>query len=198
MTVGEYIYNLNPLEKGFFVDIGTFDSIIDDETSFLENKGWDGICIEGHPLLYEKLKQTRKAQVYNAFVGRTTGEDRIIVLTDPQYGGSALVDNLPASQLNFLSELDPTLHVSHVKTKKLEDILFELKAPRHINLLKIDTEGSDLEIIKSLSFGYNIDYIATELGFTNQKSEGISYLKDNNYKYMSSFNQNEIFKYEKP
>jgi hypothetical protein len=117
----------------------------------------------------------------------------------PQFGGGGLYENIPEGQLKFLKSSDSLLEIIEVKTKHLEDVLDEvwLGSTRRIQLLKVDTEGSCLEIIKSLSFQkYTFDFISAEFGF-GTKDEGVDFLGQHGYKLVASFNQNEVFRHEK-
>jgi FkbM family methyltransferase len=198
MNVGSYIYEQIKINNGFYVDIGANDGILGDETYFLERIGWEGICIEAHPVIYERLRQNRNCLTYHAFVGRKSNETREFVQLSPQYYGSGLRDNLPEGHQQFLRSLDNNLNVVQVQTKHLEDILDELNAPKRITLLKSDTEGECLEIIKSLSFTkYIFDFISLELGLPKvpdtHYEEGVEFLVSKGYKHLISFNQNDIF-----
>ena len=198
ISIGEYLYNVCGLEKGYYVDVGTFNGISDitiSETLFLEKQGWEGVCIEGNNLIYEKLKQNRKAVLYNVFVGRKSGEIRKVVQTSPQYGGSGIQENLPQKQQEFLRELDSNLQLVEVETRHLEDILDEIKAPKSIQLLKLDTEGTCFEIIQSLSFDkYLFDYISLE-NFCNNIEEGSKLMLEKSYLPVVTLNENTLFRY---
>ena len=202
ITVGKYVYDILKIDNGFYVDIGANDGINGDETYILEQIGWNGICIEAHPTIYERLKKNRTCLTYNAFVGRRTNENREFIQLSPQYGGSGFKDNLPEDHQGFLKKLDPNMSIINVHTKQLEDILDELNAPKHIHLLKSDTEGTCLEIIQSLSFTkYTFDFISLELGLPKVSNthyeEGVEFLASKGYHILTSFNQNDIFQNDK-
>ena len=40
---------------GFFVELGALDGLRHSNTKWFEERGWLGVCIEPHPLLYERL-----------------------------------------------------------------------------------------------------------------------------------------------
>ena len=59
-------------DKGFFVDIGAYDGVQTSNTYALELLGWDGICVEGHPLYFaacQKQRQCHKGR-YGLSIGR--------------------------------------------------------------------------------------------------------------------------------
>ena len=49
-------YFLNKPE-GFFLDIGAHDGVTGSNTFFFEKLGWDGICLEPIPSVFDKLKK---------------------------------------------------------------------------------------------------------------------------------------------
>jgi hypothetical protein len=51
--------------KGFFVDVGAHDGISINNTKMLESLGWEGICIEPHPKVFQRLIQNRKCKSVN-------------------------------------------------------------------------------------------------------------------------------------
>ncbi len=55
----------NNKTNGFFVDIGAYDGIAISNTKLLEDIGWDGICIEPHPKVYERLVKNRTCKKIN-------------------------------------------------------------------------------------------------------------------------------------
>jgi hypothetical protein len=59
-----------------------------------------------------------------------------------------------------------------VTTISLEDLLVKYDAPRYIDYLSIDTEGSEFEILNSFDFSkYYIKYITVEHNYTNIRKD---------------------------
>ena len=44
---------------GYFVEIGAFEGAKKNSTRILENKGWQGVCVEPTPESFQKLIQNR-------------------------------------------------------------------------------------------------------------------------------------------
>lgn len=69
-----------------------------------------------------------------------------------------------------------------LKTKTLTEILDESNAPKYIDYLSLDTEGTELEILKGLDFSkYVIGYISIEHNFRPLRNELRNYLQKNGY-----------------
>lgn len=70
-----------------------------------------------------------------------------------------------------------------VKTISLNDLLRKYNAPKHIDYLSIDTEGSEFEILKSLDFEeYSFGVITCEHNFMQERDEIYSLLTQKGYK----------------
>ena len=69
-----------------------------------------------------------------------------------------------------------------VETISLNDLLRKYNAPKRIDYLSIDTEGSEFEILKSFDFSeYDISIITCEHNFTPDREAIYSLLKDKGY-----------------
>lgn len=178
-----WLYNSGLLpEKGFFIDVGASDGITFSNTYFLERKGWSGICIEPHPTSFAKLKRFRKHAV------------------------NAAVSNIRRSKF-FLSALSPDLsgfETSHPKDelKKVEVIslknLIKKEKITKIDLLSIDTEGTEIDVIESLGDKILPDFVIIEYLTQDKENEQIpEYLMSKKYRQILKTKANYIFKLEK-
>jgi hypothetical protein len=70
-----------------------------------------------------------------------------------------------------------------VETVSLEDLLLDYKAPKHIDFLSIDTEGSEFEILNAFDFRkYSFGVICVEHNFTINRDKIRALLEGNGYK----------------
>jgi len=79
-----------------------------------------------------------------------------------------------------------------VQTVSLEDLLKKNNAPKYIDYLSIDTEGSEYEILSAFNFDeFNIKVITVEHNFTHQRELIFTLLTKHGYKrkydYVSEF-----------
>jgi FkbM family methyltransferase len=137
------IQNLFPDKKdGFFIEIGAGDGEIISNTWTLEKEfGWKGICIEPHPENFPMLQVNRTAIVYNKVIMDYNGEVEYYQVKD-NVASLALFSGVKMpKQYNEMQQVKMpcvTLHTA----------LEELNCPTVIDYLSMDTEGSDLAILK--------------------------------------------------
>jgi FkbM family methyltransferase len=139
---------------GFFVDVGAYNGKEISNTLALEEVGWTGICIEPEPMAYEECKLNRSCIVDNSCVYNLNGK---------------IVKFLCQNVLSGIEEgfqdqytRDSTQKISLV-TRTLTEILDKYNAPKHIEYVSIDTEGTELEILSSIDFTkYDIDCFTIE------------------------------------
>jgi FkbM family methyltransferase len=147
---------LGGLREGFFLDAGAADGVRVSNTLLLERLfGWRGICIEPNEVFFAALVRNRQCYCLNYCL----------------YDREGTVDFLEASTLGgILDEYHPS-HLSFVKSRVLfatdefgrpitvkrtartiRSVLKECKAPPIIDYWSLDTEGSELAILRSFPF----------------------------------------------
>jgi FkbM family methyltransferase len=136
---------------GYFVEFGATNGILLSNTYLLENRyDWRGICAEPHPGFFAQLRKNRRCQVSDACIAGEGGRDVEFILAD-EYGGIADFANtdMHAEKRNAFRAAGKTMHLM---TTSLDELLTSHRAPRNIDYLSIDTEGSEYEILKSFPF----------------------------------------------
>jgi FkbM family methyltransferase len=133
---------------GFFIEIGAGDGEIISNTWTLEKElGWKGICIEPHPENFPVLQANRTAALYNKVIADFNGEVDYYQVKDN------------VASLALFSGLNVPKQYNEMKIVKmpcvtLHTALEELNCPKVVDYLSMDTEGSDLAILKKF-FGEN-------------------------------------------
>lgn len=151
-----------PNKLGFFVEFGAFDGITLSNSYFLEKAlNWNGILAEPNPEVFAKIKRFRSCHADQSCVwGR---------------GGETIVFNKVAGN-EILGTVDQFSHSDkhadirtkgrstiNVKTKSLSELLDEFEAPRVIDYISMDTEGSELEILQHFDFNkYSFRVLSVE------------------------------------
>lgn len=160
--------------NGFFVEFGATDGVRLSNTYLLEVAfGWQGICAEPNPGMFDKLRGNRRCQVTQACIGAVTGEKVDFVFAD-EYGG--MVRDMSAdmhaerraafaSMSEFRAELE---------TVSLNDLLVSMNAPRDIDYISIDTEGSELSILQAFPFDHwRVRCLTVEHNYVKASREAI-------------------------
>lgn len=129
--------------QGVFVELGAGDgATLSNSLAFEEKLGWTGLLIEPVSVLFEKLQRNRpKAKCVNACVSGRAGyrlfaEDGL---------------NSGMSDRN-LRESDDDVQLVHCRS--LGDLIDQHlgAAGSHIDYLSLDTEGTELEILRAFDF----------------------------------------------
>lgn len=189
----EYLKNK---ENGFFVEIGASDGVLLSNCFLLEKKyNWDGICIEPIPYKYDSLIQNRNCKCVNKAV--FSKSDLEVDFSIHKYGEyredgiSGITDYLDKHREKVLKNETRI----NVKTQTLNDILEENKSPYIIDYLSLDTEGTELEILKSVDLNkYKFRIISVEHNHMfKRRKEIFELLNGYNYKLYKSKNADDFY-----
>jgi FkbM family methyltransferase len=167
---------------GFFVEFGATDGVLLSNTWLLEKEfGWRGICVEPNPALFEQLRLNRSCAVSDACIAGETGKEVDFVFADAfgsmaEYAAS---DHHAATRQAYAE----TGAVGKLKTTSLHDLLCQLSAPREIDYISIDTEGSELEILAAFPFDkWDVQLFTVEHNFTPHRGKLRELLSHHGYR----------------
>lgn len=145
---------------GYFVEFGACDGVTLSNTLLLEREyGWSGIVAEPNPRWHKALKANRKCEIDLRCVMAESGKtEPFIAAAAAELGGvkRTLADDANASARSMHVEI-------LVPTISLNDLLREHKAPRVIDYLSCDTEGSEVEILSAFDWdAYDVRLVTVE------------------------------------
>lgn len=147
----KYYYNIN---KGYFVDIGAHNGVTFSNSKFFEELGWDGVCIEANPNIFGELQKNRKCECVNKALSNKQGKFPFVEAQGEDML-SGLVDELDEKSYKKIKDK----HIIEVDCDLFSNVVLQ----KNINFLSLDTEGSELSILKTIDFNYyNIDIISVE------------------------------------
>jgi FkbM family methyltransferase len=189
--LGQDLYILNQYnfkQNGFFVEVGSSDGITISNTYLLEKEyGWKGICVEPLPYYYETCIKNRpnsvccKDAVYSEndliLEFNIAGCDLLSTDGDLLSGITSHIDK-------YVDTLKKGIKIN-VTTKTLNSILDKYNAPKFIDYLSIDTEGSELEVLKGIDFDkYKFGMIDIEHNYVEpRRTQMKEFLLFKGYKY---------------
>jgi FkbM family methyltransferase len=184
---------LNNIKNGYFVEVGALEGIILSNTLLLEKHyEWKGICIEPSPVEYSQLIQNRRCVCSNKAAYSKSG-----LLMDFVKKEDGLLSGLKDTfDFNFFKD-SPIHSIIKVETSTLTDILDTHNAPHNIHYLSIDTEGSEVEILKGIDFSkYIFKIISIEHGNRVQSSiEQRAILESNGYRFLKQNDFDDYYVY---
>ena len=179
----------------FFLEIGANDGINLSNTYLLEKKyAWDGICSEVLPDKFKQLQENRNVKCDNLAVFNKSDLELKFTVSNlhsgiTEYlkkGKTKAEKKILKNKKKKCKEPEKTKQEISVKTITLEDLLDKYNAPNTINYFSLDTEGSELQILKSVDFTkYKFQYINVEHNYIEpRRSEIRKLLQNNGYLYM--------------
>lgn len=127
------IQNLDLPVKGTFCEVGAYDGIVGSNTLAFERMGWTGVCCEAVSEMADQCRDNRECVVFSGVVGNQTGE-----VTFNMNQGDAGLSGIGRPGVPIKCHATP-----------LSKILADAGI-RNLNLLSIDTEGTELDVWESL------------------------------------------------
>jgi FkbM family methyltransferase len=134
------------VKRGFYIDIGAFDPIIDSVTNWFYSQGWRGINIEPNPEFHRKLEVHRP-------------HDRNICLAVNKVSGMfpfIFNDGLSALAMHEGSFENKAAQEgtkwSEVEGISLDEVFQRYVEGSTVDFLKIDAEGAEAAILSSSDF----------------------------------------------
>lgn len=153
---------------GFFLDSGASNGTSGSNSRLFEEAyGWSGICVEPNSAMFAELAATRSCICLNCCL-HVDDRDVAFVESAGVYGG--IVDYYDPQHRRWLRHAVPhlppegePLPTVRKAARTLRSILDEHRAPAVIDYWSLDTEGSELALLKSFPFDdYRVRVITVE------------------------------------
>jgi hypothetical protein len=184
---------LGGLRGGFFLDSGASDGVSGSNTLLLESRfGWQGICVEANDELFARLVRARRCTCVNYCLYDRPGEVAFFQAAGVLGG---IMDEYDPEHLRYAKSVvlsQPGGRSGDAVVRKpartIRSILTELRAPRVIDYWSLDTEGSELAILRSFPFDeYLVRVLTVEHNLTAAR-EGIRrFLETHGYRRALTF-----------
>jgi FkbM family methyltransferase len=180
---------LREKRDGFFVEFGAFDGITLSNTYMLEKMfGWSGILAEPSRTDAPMVLANRSSCAFDSrCIWSATGESVSFTETT-EIGGLSTMTQFAQSD-----HWDRSRAVEYrVETVSLGDLLVQNNAPAEIDYLSIDTEGSELTILRAFDFPrWRFNVITVEHNWVQSARDGIhSLLTSHGYtRVLTAFSQ---------
>ena len=188
-------------EKGFYVDIGANDGRSSSNTYHLEKtQSWGGVLVEPIMHVFFRSREIRGLadnQFFCCALVDHNYKDQFVELTD-----SGLL-SVASSRVSDFKSLDwamlgeeflargERVQKTWSEARTLESVLIESNAPRIIDFLSVDTEGSEFSIFKDFDFdSWGFRFILIEAAID---SPVYKLLRSNGYDFIAQIHQNLFF-----
>ena len=148
------------LDKGFYIDVGAYHPYFWSNTHLLFKKNWEGINIDINPLSVELFNYVRPND-YNINAAVSNSNSKYINYYTKNIINTMSTTSKFAAKTSYLKGYD----VRKTKCHKLNNIISRSKFKnKKINFLNIDTEKTELDVLKSLNFKkYKPELICVEI-----------------------------------
>lgn len=168
----------------FFVEAGGCDGFFSSNTWLLESQfGWTGIVCEPGRIWHEKLRAARTCDIDTRGLWSVSGEKLSFHQTEEP--NLSTVESFSAVDMHASNRVRGDKY--EIESISLVDLLEAHGAPRYIDFLSLDTEGTEFQILKDFQFDrYSFGVIACEHNNTVAKESiqvllelhGYTYLKE--------------------
>ena len=166
--------------NGFFVEFGAADGVALSNSYLLEKEfGWSGILCEPSRSWHEDLKRNRSCTIELRCVYSRTGEQ--IGFSENYIGELSGITEITGNDHHGL--INRTTDSYQVETISLLDLLIQHNAPKHVDFLSVDTEGSEFEILNAFDFSqYTFGAICVEHNYLENRPKVKQLLVANGYR----------------
>jgi FkbM family methyltransferase len=165
---------------GFFVEFGAADGVSLSNSHLLEKEfGWAGILCEPSRSWHQAIRKNRSSVLDTRCVYSATGEN--ISFSENYIGELSGITEFTGDDHHGLINRTTTSY--QVETVSLLDLLNQHNAPKHIDFLSVDTEGSEFEILNAFDFSkYTFGAITVEHNYTATREKVRALLVSHGYR----------------
>ena len=176
------LMELNFKNNGYFIEFGASHGGEGSNTWLLEKEfGWQGILAEPSKCFHQELKANRSVHIEEKCVWSSSNEVLLFnEVTLPGLSGLSTIDSFSNSDGHAHLRNDGNRY--SVTTISLIDLLEKYNAPKIIDYLSIDTEGTEFEILSHHDFDkYKFKVITCEHNYTQSRENVFNLLSSKGY-----------------
>ncbi len=182
--------------NGVFVDVGANDGVTISNSYYFEKElGWTGVAIEPMPTIFEKLKANRSCDVVQGCITLKAGKAKFVELV----GGPNMLSTLAEHDQGLTARrLVKNSKRHNIERKEIEVDCFTFASVtekyniKNIDFLSVDTEGGELNILKSINFDKTpVKVISVENNYYDNEIK--NYLEGQGFIAIGTFKVDEIY-----
>jgi len=130
--------------EGCYIDVGCCYPVRASNTLFFYERGWRGLCIDANPEAKAEFVRVRPKDIYvTSAVGLEPGNMQFSIYSSPQLNSFDPSRKIKLAD-KFIKDIE-------VPVARLDTLITENLGNCKIDLLTIDTEGWELQVLKSAS-----------------------------------------------
>jgi FkbM family methyltransferase len=189
---------LGGLRGGFFLDSGASDGVSGSNTLLLETSfDWRGICVEPNDQLFARLLGARQNTCVHCCLYDRAGEVQFYEAAGVLGGILDEYDPNLLQQARSLVASQARGGASDPVTKRartIGSILQQFDAPRTIDYWSLDTEGSELAILRSFPFHqYVVRLLTVEHNFAPSREKIRRFLEARGYRRTRELGIDDVY-----
>jgi hypothetical protein len=184
---------------GFFLDSGAADGALASNTLLLESVyGWTGVCVEPNTEFFAQLVRTRRALCVNCCL---YDREDVVEFVESAYVLGGILDAydprvLGEAKRRFSVPEDAAGKPKTVRkqTRTVGSVLDACAAPRVIDFWSLDTEGSELAILRSFPFDrYAVRILTVEHNWGPARGAIRGFLESRGYVHAAAFGVDDCY-----
>jgi FkbM family methyltransferase len=178
---------------GTCIEVGAYNGISSSNTYLFEQIGWTCMCIEPNPPQFLECKKNRKLVLQYAASFENTDNVDFSVYTLSGNNQSAITGlSTDVRLVESHKKLFNNLKTIKVSCRTLTNLLDEYNFPEEIDIVSIDTENTELDVLKGIDFNkYKIKVFVIENNYDEPYCE--EYLTSYGYKKIKKISVNEFY-----
>jgi len=180
------------LKNGVCIEVGAYDGVSLSNTKHFEDIGWRALCIEPIPSAFNNCNKIRK-ECYQCCMSDRDTEDKEFTVFHLGSNLCAISSLQPDNRLiESHSNLITNQTTCMVKVRSLNSLLAELDFPKNIDFISIDTENTELDVLKGIDLNiYNVTLLVIENNYNEPFCE--DYLKQFGYTKIHRLAVNDFY-----
>ena len=200
----EFLYKYffkNYTKPGLFIELGALDGVkISNSLFFEKSLNWNGVCIETLEEYFVNLLKNRKCHKFQDVIYDVEKEVSFISIVGNSCGLSGIKETYDNRHVNRINRevashkqngLKSIVLDEKKKTRTIDSILEEVKE-KEIDFLSLDTEGSELNVLKSINWNNtNIKVLCIENNYGDEKLH--KYILEKNYTFLHRLSSDYIY-----
>lgn len=178
--------------RGTCIEVGAYDGKTFSNTYHFEQSDWKCLCIEPITSAFEACKTIRR-EVVQCCISDKDYEDKEFTIFHINTNACAISSLEPDTRLvESHKHLITNKTTEMVKIRSLTSLMDELQFPKYIDFISIDTENTELDVLKGIDFSrYSIKLLIIENNYDEPFCE--DYLKQFGYKKIHRIAVNDFF-----